>query len=132
MKVQHRKINFKDARGWIRDIFVGRPQEHCTIIFSKQGAVRGNHYHKKTTQETYVVSGQMLILSQKVGGHKIYEYLLKAGDLMTHKPMEMHTMIAKKDTVFLAFARGVRGGKNYERDTYRISPGLEKRIKWKP
>lgn len=129
MKAQHKKNNFKDARGWIRDIFVDQPQEHCTVIFSKQGTVRGNHYHKKTTQSTYVVSGQMLVLSQKVGESKIHQYLLKAGDLITHKPMETHTMIAKKDTVFLAFAKGVRGGKNYERDTYRISPGLEERTK---
>lgn len=126
-KIQHKKINFQDKRGTIRDIFVGEPWEHCTIIWSKKGAVRGNHYHKKTTQATYVVTGQMQVLTQKVSGGKIEKHLLKEGDLMIHKPMEMHAMIAKRDTMFLAFARGLRGGANYEKDTFRVSPGLEQR-----
>ncbi|MDP3740715.1 MAG: cupin domain-containing protein [bacterium] len=129
MRVIHKKINFEDARGWIRDIFTGDPWEHCTIIFSKKGAIRGNHYHKKTTQLTYIISGQMLVLSQKIGGRKIKKHVLKEGDFMVHKPMEMHAMIAKKATMFLAFARGLRGGKNYEKDTYRIKPGLEERLR---
>ena len=129
VKVIHKKINFEDARGSIRDIFVGDPWEHCTIIVSKKGASRGNHYHKKTTQLTYVISGQLLVLSQKISSEKIEQHLLGPGDLMIHQPKEMHAMIAKTDTVFLAFAKGLRGGKNYEKDTYRISPPLEDRIK---
>ena len=43
------KINasFKDKRGQIFDIFVNSPKDHCALITSKKGAVRGNHFHKK-------------------------------------------------------------------------------------
>jgi dTDP-4-dehydrorhamnose 3,5-epimerase-like enzyme len=125
MKIEHKKINFKDGRGTITDIFVNSPKDHATIIFSKKGAVRGNHYHKKSTQYDFVVSGQLTVLSQKIGQKKVYKHILKPYDLMFHGPMEAHTLIADKDTVFITFVDGVRGGKNYEKDTFR----LEKPIK---
>ncbi|OGZ64150.1 MAG: hypothetical protein A3A98_04185 [Candidatus Staskawiczbacteria bacterium RIFCSPLOWO2_01_FULL_40_39] len=129
MKIEHKKINFKDKRGTITDIFTNAPKDHATLIFSKKGAVRGNHYHKKSTQYTFVVSGQMTMYSQKVGAKKINKHTLKANDMMVHKPMEIHTMVATKDTIFLAFADGLRGGKDYEKDTYRIESPLEEQFK---
>lgn len=125
MKIEHRKINFKDARGTITDIFINAPKDHATLIFSKKGAVRGNHYHKKSTQYTFVVSGQLIMLSRKMGQKKVYKHVLKPNDLMIHGPLEAHTMIARKKTVFLAFADGLRGGKNYEKDTYRLDKPLK-------
>ncbi len=65
MKIEHRDINFEDARGAITDVFVGTPKEHCTIITTKKGGVRGNHYHQKSQQSDFVVSGSFKIYSQK-------------------------------------------------------------------
>lgn len=124
MKVEHIKVNFKDRRGSISDIFVNDPKDHVTIIFSKKGSVRGNHYHKKTTQYTFVISGQLTMYSQKVGSRKVYKHILKSHDMMIHKPREIHTMFADKNTWFLAFANGLRGGKNYEKDTFRTEKPL--------
>ncbi len=129
MKIIKKKINFKDRRGTITDIFTADPKPHVTLIFSKKGAVRGNHYHKKSTQYTFVVSGQMAMYSQSVGKKKVHKHVLKVNDMMVHNPMEVHAMVAVKDTVFLAFADGVRGGKDYEKDTYRVPVGLEKQYK---
>jgi hypothetical protein len=39
--------------------------------------------------------------------------------------MEAHTLIADKDTVFITFVDGVRGGKNYEKDTFRLEKLLK-------
>lgn len=124
MKVEHRKINFKDARGSICDIFTDGSKDHVTVIYSKKGAVRGNHYHKKSIQYTYIVSGQMTMYSQKMGSTKKYKHVLKRNDLMTHGPNEAHAMRADMDTIFLAFADGLRGGKNYENDTFRLERPL--------
>ena len=124
MKVLHKKINFQDERGTITDIFINDPKEHGTIIFSKKGAVRGNHYHKKSTQYTFIISGKLIMLSQKIGVKKIYRHILRPNDLMIHSPKEAHTLIADEDTIFLALAEGVRGGKNYEKDTFRLSDPL--------
>lgn len=131
MEIIHKKINFEDKRGTITDIFTNDCKNHATIIFSKKGAVRGNHYHKESTQYTFVVSGQLTILSQKVGEKKIEKCVLKPNDLIVHSPGETHALIADKDTFFLAFADGVRGGANYEKDTYRLKVPLEKIYKEK-
>ena len=60
------KVNFKDKRGKIIDIFVSSPKEHCTLVTFNKGAVRGNHFHKKTIQYTFVIEGKLLLMSQKV------------------------------------------------------------------
>ncbi|MEK7116488.1 MAG: cupin domain-containing protein [Patescibacteria group bacterium] len=125
MRVEHLPINFEDARGTIRDIFAHEPKDTCTIITSKKGAVRGNHYHKLSTQYTYVVSGQLTMLSKTVGEATIETHVLREGDLMVHTPNEAHTLIADEDTVFLAFADGVRGGEEYEKDTFRLEVPLQ-------
>ena len=44
------KINFKDKRGSIKDIFYKKKINHVAIIKSRAGVRRGDHYHKKTTQ----------------------------------------------------------------------------------
>jgi len=129
MKIIHKKINFKDRRGTITDIFTNDCKDHATVIFSKKGAIRGDHYHKKSIQYTFVVSGRLQVLSQRLGQKKIYRHWLGPNDLMVHKANEIHTLIALKDTIFLAFADGVRGGKNYEKDTYRVAVSLSRLIK---
>src|SRR3989344_3550499 len=113
MKIEHKEINFTDERGTITDIFVNDCKDHATIIYCKKGAVRGNHYHQESTQYTFVVSGELTLLSQKVGEKEIKKHILKPNDLATHGPMEAHTLIADEDTIFLAFVDGKRGGKNY-------------------
>ena len=50
MKFKKLKINFKDKRGSISDIFYNTNIQHVAIIKSKPHALRGDHFHKKTTQ----------------------------------------------------------------------------------
>ena len=47
--------------------------------------------------------------------------MLKAGDLIVSPPYEINEMkTLKKSCDFLAFAKGPRGAKDYEKDTFRI------------
>jgi quercetin dioxygenase-like cupin family protein len=124
VNIEHRPVNFEDERGTIRDIFVHSPKESCTVIFSRRGSVRGNHYHKLSTQYTYVVSGRLTILTQMVGSDVVESHVVNPGDMVTHQPMEAHTLIADEDTVFLAFTDGLRAGEDYELDTYRLDRPL--------
>jgi mannose-6-phosphate isomerase-like protein (cupin superfamily) len=123
--LEHKTINYSDDRGTIRDIFSHQPKEHCTIITSVQGSIRGNHYHEHTTQYTYIIEGMMVMLSQQVdvdgqlmGDSESVE--LKSGDLVTHSPYEAHAFKATQDCIFLVFADGIRGGKKYEDDVIRL------------
>ena len=123
------KDNFKDKRGLILDIFTNKPKDHCTLVTFNKGAIRGNHFHKKSTQNSFLISGKMILLSCKVDNNgkligKIKKELIKPNFLITHKPFHAHAFKASTSSIFLAFADGIRGGKNYENDTFRLDKKL--------
>ncbi len=124
MKLEHRNINFEDDRGTITDIFVNAPKDHCTIIFCKKGAIRGNHYHKLSRQHDFIVSGSLEAYGQVVGQSEVTKVVLKQNDLAVWEPNEAHEFIALEDCTFITFVDGVRGGGEYETDTYRLTEPL--------
>ncbi len=124
MKIEHRDINFEDGRGAITDVFVGTPKEHCTLITTKKGGVRGNHYHTFSQQSDFVVSGSFKIYSQKVGENKVEEATIGANDFVTWDTNEVHEFIALEDSVFITFVNGPRGGDDFETDTFRVPTPL--------
>jgi len=122
---QKKKINFSDRRGYIRDLFQNSPKDHCSIVTFNKGAVRGNHYHKKSTQYSYLLSGKLTLRYSKVDKNgnikgKINKKIIGPNILITHRPYEAHAFIANKKSLMIAFADGLRGGKDYEKDTYRL------------
>ena len=118
------EISFEDDRGIIKDILIHEPVDAITLIQSKKGVVRGNHFHKDTTQWVYVLSGQLQYLTQKEN-EPVIEQLVNSGDLIVAEPMERHALIATEDTEFFVFTKGPRGGDSYEDDTYRLVTPLE-------
>lgn len=123
MNVTHKRPAHRDARGVITDIHVGQPVNALTTVTCRQGAVRGNHYHKKTTQFTYVLSGRFRFYMQDEGG-PVERRIIRAGDLVVSPPLERHAFEALEDSVLLAFCHGPRAGTNYERDTFRLAEPL--------
>ena len=55
------RSNFKDSRGDILDIFVNNPKDHCTLVTFNKGSIRGNHFHKKSIQYTFILSGKLIM-----------------------------------------------------------------------
>jgi dTDP-4-dehydrorhamnose 3,5-epimerase-like enzyme len=128
MNLEHKKINFEDERGTITDIFVGVPKEHCTIIFTRKGGVRGNHYHAQSRQHDFIVSGSFKAYGQRVGENKVTEVTLQKNDLVTWEPNEAHEFIALEDGVFITFVDGPRGGDDFEKDTFRLATPLHEQF----
>ena len=125
MKLYKTKIFFKDDRGTISDIFYNQNINHVAIIKSKKGALRGDHYHKKTTQYMYVTKGSLEYWYKKLNSKaKPKKKILKVGDLIKTPPLEMHALKILSYNEFIVFSVGKRGGKDYESDTFRISPTL--------
>jgi quercetin dioxygenase-like cupin family protein len=122
MKVSRLKIAFKDARGAILDILDDVNINSVTLITNKKGAVRANHFHKKTVQYTFVLSGRVKYVGKGPGGRKTS--VLKAGDLAVSPPNESHATQALSDATFLALSCGPRHGLNYEADTFRLAVPL--------
>ena len=125
----HLDINHSDDRGTIRDIFVSSPKDHCSIITFTADAVRANHFHKESTQYTYVIEGEILMASCVVDlngdpSGDIEQGVIRAGDLVTHRPYHAHAFRSLTASTILAFADGIRGGANYESDVYRLNTSL--------
>jgi dTDP-4-dehydrorhamnose 3,5-epimerase-like enzyme len=119
---------FSDDRGSITDIFYKANMNHACIITNAAGAVRGNHYHKFTTQYTYVLAGSLHYYSKQVDGDQLADSLTAGpGDMIISAPNEIHAMEASNEgCVFLAFAEGPRGGEDYENDTFRVDSIIPK------
>lgn len=126
MKVVRPKPAFKDSRGRIIDILDGVPVECVTLLTSKKGAVRGNHYHKKTTQYAFVLEGKLRLYTQHPG-QPVRTRVISAGDLVVTPPKERHAFVALEDSVLLACAHGPRAGRSYEADTYRLDEPISGR-----
>ena len=122
MKQIRYKPNFSDQRGEIFDLIEKESINAVTKISFKKDSVRGNHYHKKTTQWNFVLSGEMIVISKKNG--KRTSKTFKKDDLFILQPNEHHAIKAKKKSMLLVFTKGPRGGKEYENDTFRLKNNL--------
>ena len=128
-KIKLLKKNFEDKRGKIIDVFVNSPKDHCIIVTFTKGAVRGNHFHKKSTQFSFLLSGELdfyFAKVDKINGklNKIRKKTIKKNTFITHEPYEAHAFFSRRNSVLIAFSCGVRGGKNYEKDTFRLKNKL--------
>jgi oxalate decarboxylase/phosphoglucose isomerase-like protein (cupin superfamily) len=127
MKKTNPAISFRDKRGDIIDLISQEKINAVTLITFKKGAIRANHYHNKTTQWNYVLSGKIKFLTQMPKG-RVVKTIAKKGDFVVTVPMERHSLAGMADSVILVLTKGPRGGKEYETDTFRLEePLTEKR-----
>jgi quercetin dioxygenase-like cupin family protein len=106
----------EDSRGVIQDLL--GPVDAVTEIRTLAGACRGNHYHRRSTQWAYVVSGEMLFASVQDDG--LHEEVHGPGDLVCEPPGQHHAWRAISDCTVLVFARGPRAANAYESDVVRL------------
>ena len=122
-----KKNFFKDKRGLIADIIYNKNINHIAYIVTKKNGIRGNHYHKKTIQYTFVVEGKIKYFFKKNKSKKISQQILKKGDIIKSKFNEIHAFkTLSKKSIMLALTTGIRGGKDFEKDTFRVDPIIAK------
>jgi quercetin dioxygenase-like cupin family protein len=107
---------YVDERGVIQDLL--GTVDAVTEIWTKAGAVRGNHVHQRTTQWTYIVSGVLEVAWTEDDG--VHSELYGQGQLITEAAGVPHAWKALEDTVVLVFTKGPRSGEDYEDDTFRL------------
>jgi len=112
----------EDARGRIVDVFYHQQIEHVAVIDSNKGALRGNHYHKATVQHMLMTKGAMEYWYRPLDSNEPARHIVvREGDLVSTPPLEVHALhILEDGTQFVVFSAGLRGGKDYESDTYRV------------
>ncbi len=113
---------FKDERGVIADIFYKENFQHAAFIESKPNVIRGNHYHKYTTQHMIITKGSLQYWYKNYNSKDDVKMIeLKKGDLVTTPPLEVHALkIGPDGNEFIVFTEGLRGGLDYEKDTFRV------------
>jgi quercetin dioxygenase-like cupin family protein len=110
---------FEDHRGTIIDLL--GPVDAVTEVRTLASAVRGNHYHPRSDQFVYVVSGRMLFASLRDDG--LHEEVHGPGDLVCEPAGIPHAWRAISDCTVLVFAAGPRGA-DFESDTQRLEVPL--------
>ena len=108
----------QDERGTITDL-LEEQVDAISTVFTETGAVRGNHYHRKTFQWTYIIQGVLRVVTRDLD-QKVREHVVGRGEMMLSPPMEAHAWEALEPTTAVVFAKGPRAGKNYESDTIRL------------
>jgi quercetin dioxygenase-like cupin family protein len=115
--------SFVDERGEITDLLESENINAVTIVTFRRGAIRGNHYHKQTTQWNYLMAGRIKLVSQ-VPGEPVRETVMLPGDFVVTGPNVRHALVAIEESSLMVFTKGPRGGKEYETDTFRLETPL--------
>ena len=117
----------KDERGSILDIFYKTKINHVAIVDSNPNTLRGNHYHKMTTQHMLITKGSLEYWYKHLGSKNVPKMkLVEEGDLITTPPLEIHALkILEQGNQFIVFSEGLRGGSDYESDTFRVDSIIE-------
>lgn len=122
MEIVHTEPNFADSRGEIRDILT-EEVDATTYITCAPGAVRGNHYHEKTDQWDYILSGSFECYARKGFDGEVEMQVVKKGDRIAHPRGVHHAYKAIEQSEMLSFTKGPRRGTEYENDTIRLEEG---------
>ncbi len=123
MEIRDLKIDFKDNRGTISDLFYDTNINHVADIRTYKNCIRGNHYHKETTQHIYVYKGYLEYWYRNLNSKEPPKMILvKENQIVSTPPLEVHALKITQLNYFIVFATGQRGGKDYESDTFRVDP----------
>ena len=97
---------FKDTRGVIADVFYDRNINHVAIISSNPNVIRGNHYHKETTQHILIIKGSLEYWYKDIESKEPAKmHLAIIGDLISTPPLEIHALkITEEGNEFIVFS----------------------------
>jgi dTDP-4-dehydrorhamnose 3,5-epimerase-like enzyme len=117
-----------DERGSIVDVFYNDDIEHVAVVDSEPNVLRGNHYHKLSTQHMLMTKGSLEYWYKPTDSDEPAEMIVaKVGDIVSTPPNEIHALVIREDgNQFIVFSEGVRGGMDYESDTFRVDSIIPK------
>lgn len=90
----------EDARGKLVGLMNEGKWEEFNYLETKAGEVRGNHYHKNTTELFFILDGEIRVELVKPGG-SVNTQLVRRGDILLVEPGEMHTFHCVTDACWI-------------------------------
>ena len=80
--------------------------KQVNVIFSKQGSVRGGHFHKYNREAFYIITGSFKLTIWK--GEEKENYSIKSGDFFIIYENVLHTFEYMEDTWLVSmYSKGV-------------------------
>ena len=111
----------KDDRGYIQSL-VNFPMKNLSLISSKQGSVRSNHYHLTDWHYMYVLSGSFDYYYRPTNSSEELQCIkVVSGEMIFTPPMEDHATVFLEDCELLAMSRNPRDQEAYEQDVRRVT-----------
>ena len=109
-----------DDRGAIQSL-VNFPMKNLSLISSKKGALRSNHYHLTDWHYMYVLSGSFKYYYRTTNSNEeLKSVTVTKGEMIFTPPMEDHATVFLEDCDLLAMSRNPRDQETYEEDVRRI------------
>jgi oxalate decarboxylase/phosphoglucose isomerase-like protein (cupin superfamily) len=108
-------------RGAIQPL-VDFPMKNVSLITSKKGTVRSNHYHVSDWHYMYVLSGSFDYFFRPTGTTERPKVIkLRPGEMVFTSPMQEHATVFLEDTMILVASRNPRDQEIYEADVKRVT-----------
>lgn len=111
--------NHEDDRGNILSM-VNEPCTNISIIRSKSGAFRGNHYHKSDWHFMYAIQGYMEYFFYCNIEKKVKFWTIPKNKIIFTPCNEVHVTFFPVDTEIIVVSGFPRDQKTYEHDTVRL------------
>lgn len=110
-----------DERGAIQSL-VNFPMKNLSLISSRKGTVRSNHYHVTDWHYMYVMSGSFEYYYRPTGNDEDPKMVVvQQGEMIFTPPMEDHATVFLEDSVLLVMSRNPRDQEAYEADVRRVT-----------
>lgn len=92
MKILETNVIISDSRGALEEITKTGLWQQLNHVKTNQGAIRGNHYHKYTSELHYVLNGELKLHIRDLKTNEEADYLFGEGDCFVVEPYEFHTL----------------------------------------
>jgi oxalate decarboxylase/phosphoglucose isomerase-like protein (cupin superfamily) len=110
-----------DERGAIQSL-VNFPMKNISLISSRKGTVRSNHYHLTDWHYMYVLSGSFDYYYRPTGSSERPRMItVRTGEMVFTPPMEDHATVFREDTQLVVISRNPRDQEAYEADVRRVT-----------
>ena len=110
---------FQDYRGKLVQL-ADSGYVQVNVIMTKQGVIRGNHYHKRCKEAFYIVTGSVdVVLSRDSDRTEVH---FSSGEFFEIEPFTVHSMSYPEDCIMVAlYDQPVEIG--HKKDIFSVEDG---------